>query len=130
MHHPNIVLLRESYTTKKGMKNIVMELADGEDLDAIIKNRKMSSECHKTPLKYFQEKQIVNWFTQILLALKYIHDRKVLHRDIKTNNIMLSKNGVIKLSDFGVSKRLNETCGMAKSDCGTPIYMSPELVSR
>ena len=66
----------------------------------------------------------------MLLAVKYIHDRKVLHRDIKTDNIMLTNNGVIKLSDFGVSRRLNETCGLAKTDCGTPVYMSPELVSK
>ena len=53
MHHPNIVLLRESYTTKKGMKNIVMELADGEDFDAIIKDRKMTAACQKKDIKYF-----------------------------------------------------------------------------
>ena len=113
MHHPNIVLLRESYTTKKGMKNIVMELADGDDFDSLIHDRQMTSRCQDKPLKYFKEADIFNWFTQILLALKYIHDRKVLHRDIKTDNIMKCKNGVVKLSDFGVSKRLNETCGLA-----------------
>ena len=45
MHHPNIVLLRESYTTKKGMKNIVMELADGDDFDSLIHDRQMTSRC-------------------------------------------------------------------------------------
>jgi NIMA (never in mitosis gene a)-related kinase len=90
----------------------------------------MTSRCKKLPLKHFKEAEIINWFTQILLALKFIHDRKVIHRDIKTDNIMKCKNGVIKLGDFGVSKRLNETCGLAKTDCGTPVYMSPELVNR
>ena len=59
-----------------------------------------------------------------------MHDGKVLHRDLKTDNIMICKNGVIKISDFGVSKRLNETCGLAKSNCGTPVYMSPELINK
>ena len=63
MHHPNIVLLRESYTAKSGLKNIVMELADGENLDQIINDRLMTSKCQKKPLQFFKESEIINWFT-------------------------------------------------------------------
>lgn len=55
---------------------------------------------------YFSEDQILYWFTQICLALKHCHDRKILHRDIKAQNIFLMKNGIVKLGDFGIAKVL------------------------
>ena len=54
-----------------------------------------------TPL---QEAQITDWFTQLLLGLKHVHDRKVLHRDLKTQNVFMTADGRCKLGDFGVSK--------------------------
>jgi len=56
MHHPNIILMKEAYTTKKGKKNIVMQVADGENLSDEIKNRLMISKCQKKPVEYFKEK--------------------------------------------------------------------------
>ena len=50
---------------------------------------------------------MLNWFVQICLGLKHVHDRKILHRDIKTQNIFLTKSGVIKLGDFGIARVLN-----------------------
>lgn len=128
MHHPNIVLFRETYTSKKGMKVIVMEYVEGSDLEQIICNRTIASESLNKPLEQFSEKDIVNWFTQMLLGLKHIHDKKILHRDIKTANIMKCNNGIIKLSDFGISTKLKDTIGMARSQCGSPLYMSPEII--
>ncbi len=55
--------------------------------------------------------QILNWFVQICLGLKHVHDRKILHRDIKTQNIFLTKSGVIKLGDFGIARVLNRSVG-------------------
>ncbi|KAJ8383604.1 hypothetical protein AAFF_G00216770 [Aldrovandia affinis] len=74
------------------------------------------------------ENQIVNWFVQICLGLKHIHDRKVLHRDIKTQNIFLTNNGMkVKLGDFGTARMLNNTMELAKTCVGTPYYLSPEI---
>jgi|EP01049_Picozoa_sp_SAG25_P007204 NIMA (never in mitosis gene a)-related kinase len=71
---------------------------------------------------------ILNWFVQICLAMKHVHDRKVLHRDIKTQNIFLTQGGtVIKVGDFGISKVLKDTDQKAKTQVGTPYYLSPEI---
>jgi NIMA (never in mitosis gene a)-related kinase len=60
------------------------------------------------------------------LAIKYIHDRKILHRDIKTSNIFLTSKGTIKLGDFGISKLLDTSLDNAVTLVGTPYYLSPE----
>jgi NIMA (never in mitosis gene a)-related kinase len=51
----------------------------------------------------------LNWFLQIALSLNYIHERKILHRDIKTQNIFLTSNGTVKIGDFGISRVLENT---------------------
>lgn len=93
-----------------------MDYADGGDLSAKIKNAKGS---------YFSENQILNWFTQICLAIKHVHDRKVIHRDLKSQNIFLTSDNIVKLGDFGIAKPLQRTLEKNKTIVGTPYYMSP-----
>lgn len=88
----------------------------------------MQSRIKEQKGKYFPEEQIMDWFTQICLAIKHIHDKKILHRDLKSQNIFLTKNGLIKLGDFGIAKCLNFTLEKAKTVVGTPYYLSPEIV--
>ena len=95
-----------------------MDYADGGDLYKLIKNQKGV---------HFTEEQILDWFVQISLALKHIHDRKILHRDIKTQNIFLTSRKLIKLGDFGISKVLRGTMECARTAIGTPYYLSPEI---
>lgn len=76
--------------------------------------------------KNFSEDQILEWLVQMGLALFYLHERKILHRDMKTQNIFL-KNGKIRLGDFGIAKVLDSTKDFANTCIGTPYYMSPEL---
>lgn len=128
MHHPNITALKEAYDTKGGRKNIVMEVADGDDLGEEIKNKKFISKCQGTYIEFFKETQILDWFTQTLLALKYVHERKIMHRDLKPENILKTKAGIIKLGDFGVSTVLQNTLGKASTEIGTPLYISPEII--
>ncbi len=78
--------------------------------------------------KLFSEHQILDWFTQICLAIKHIHDKKILHRDLKSQNVFLNKNGIIKLGDFGISKCLEHTLEKVQTIVGTPYYLSPEIV--
>uniref|UniRef100_A0A3P9CYU0 non-specific serine/threonine protein kinase n=1 Tax=Maylandia zebra TaxID=106582 RepID=A0A3P9CYU0_9CICH len=76
----------------------------------------------------FTEEQIVDWFVQICLGLKHIHDRKILHRDIKAQNIFLTNGGMkAKLGDFGIARMLNNTLELARTCVGTPYYLSPEI---
>lgn len=64
---------------------------------------------------------------QIILGLEYIHNKRILHRDIKTLNIFLTKEERVKIGDLGVAKLLNESVDFAQTMVGTPFYLSPEL---
>lgn len=77
--------------------------------------------------EWFTETEIMNWFLQICLALEHVHQRKILHRDLKSQNIFLTSNNTIKLGDFGISKVLENTMDVAMTVQGTPYYMSPEV---
>lgn len=122
LNHPNIIRFREVLLEdKKSRLNIVMDYADGGDLQQKIK-------LYQKNTRYFTETQILDWFTQTCLAIKHIHDRKILHRDIKSQNIFLTKNGLVKLGDFGIAKCLDLTIDKVKTIVGTPYYLSPELL--
>eukprot|EP00993_Chasmostoma_nieuportense_P000565 NODE_1520_length_1475_cov_27.909496_g1441_i0.p1 GENE.NODE_1520_length_1475_cov_27.909496_g1441_i0~~NODE_1520_length_1475_cov_27.909496_g1441_i0.p1 ORF type:complete len:490 (+),score=146.23 NODE_1520_length_1475_cov_27.909496_g1441_i0:78-1472(+) len=69
----------------------------------------------------------MSWFLQMGLAVKYMHDNKILHRDLKSANIFLTKENLVKIGDFGFGKILANTIAQAKTLCGTPYYFSPEL---
>ena len=78
--------------------------------------------------KLLPEDTILEWFVQICFALKHVHERKVLHRDLKTQNIFLMASGQIKLGDFGIARVLDATKDYAKTMVGTPYYLSPEII--
>ena len=85
----------------------------------------------------FAEEQILDWTVQLCLAIKHVHDRKILHRDLKCQNIFLTKKGefccaasvrvtgagMIKLGDFGIAKVLQHTQDLAQTAIGTPYYL-------
>ncbi|ETE70801.1 Serine/threonine-protein kinase Nek5, partial [Ophiophagus hannah] len=112
-------VIKEINLTKKNNLYIMMEYCDGGDL------MKRINMQHGV---LFDEDKILGWFVQIALGLKHIHDRKILHRDIKTQNIFLSSNGITaKLGDFGIARMLNNTMDFASTCVGTPYYLSPEI---
>ena len=119
LKHPNIIHFREVQTDNNYLY-IIMDYADGGDLSMKIKEQNG---------KLFPEDKILDWFTQVCLAIKHIHDRKILHRDIKSQNIFLMKTGQVKLGDFGIAKCLDQTIDKAKTYVGTPYYLSPEIIN-
>ncbi len=65
------------------------------------------------------------WFSQLCLAVKYIHNRKIVHRDLKSENIFLTSDGMIKVGDFGVAAALHKTSDKLSAVIGTPYYLAP-----
>lgn len=117
LRHPNIITYIDSFQEKEVL-HIVMEYADGGDL---------GTKVQKQGKTLFTEDYILSIFTQIALAIKYMHDRKILHRDLKLQNIFLMKSGIAKLGDFGIAKALDRTNQFLKTQIGTPYYLSPEI---
>ncbi|CAJ1988657.1 NIMA-related kinase / NRKC [Leishmania donovani] len=117
LNHPNITRYVDHFE-HKGSLFIVMEYANGGDLYMRIKQQQG---------QLFSEKGILQCFSQICLALSYMHERRILHRDLKTQNVFLTKDGVVKVGDFGISTVLRNTYELKHTICGTPYYFSPEL---
>ncbi|XP_026976880.1 serine/threonine-protein kinase Nek4 isoform X3 [Sagmatias obliquidens] len=79
--------------------------------------------------RLLSESQVVEWFVQIAMALQYLHEKHILHRDLKTQNVFLTRKNIIKVGDLGIARVLENHCDMASTLIGTPYYMSPELFS-
>ena len=118
-NHPNIIGYKEAfYDDNSQTLNIVMEYADDGDIESKISNNKLNKLS-------FQESTIWNILIQILQGLKFLHDNNIIHRDLKSANIFLMKNGLIKIGDLNVSKL--SKIGSANTHTGTPYYSSPEI---
>lgn len=119
MNHSNITQYVESFVENSKLY-IVMEHADGGDLTAAITHR-------KTTGSRWAEDELMRIFVQICLALKHVHDQNILHRDLKSQNIFLTSKGIVKLGDFGIAKVLDASEDQARTQIGTPYYLSPEI---
>ena len=139
LQHPHIVGYIDS-SFQRPEATIVLEYAENGDLDKYLQSlRQKRAAGHKYAFQAKQhhqqfepggvpEPQVVSWFRQMLAAVAYMHTHKFLHRDIKSANIFLCGNyRTIKLGDFGIAKILDHTKQLAKTQVGTPLYMSPEL---
>mmetsp|Transcript_23817 Transcript_23817/g.66960 ORF Transcript_23817/g.66960 Transcript_23817/m.66960 type:complete len:997 (-) Transcript_23817:29-3019(-) len=121
LRHPNIVAYRDSFLARnRESLCIVMTYCDGGDLG----NQITQAAKRRRP---FTEAKVLHWFVQMALGLHYMHANRVLHRDLKTQNIFLLGNGRLVLGDLGISKVLEGTLDFAQTCIGTPYYMSPEI---
>ncbi|XDV11440.1 hypothetical protein PO909_000379 [Leuciscus waleckii] len=118
-----IVSYLDSFEDKEaGRIYIVMEYCEGGDLSKIMEKQKNE--------RFFEEKQILDWLVQICLALQHLHEKNILHRDIKPQNVFLTEDGYISLGDFGNSKALERADEYANSLVGAKPYISPEVYQR
>ncbi|XP_044143250.1 serine/threonine-protein kinase Nek3 [Bufo gargarizans] len=117
MKHPNIVKFREAFEADDHLY-IVMEYCDRGDLLETIKLQRG---------KLFPEHTVLHWFVQICLAIQHVHEKRVLHRDIKSKNIFLTQRRTIKLGDFGSARVLSSPMAYACTYVGTPYYVPPEI---
>ena len=114
LSHPNIVAVYDVSTTE-GADYIVMELIDGISLK-----------------QYMEKKGVLNWketlhfAMQIGKALEHAHSRGIVHRDIKPHNVMVLKNGSVKVADFGIARVMSKSNTLTKEALGSVHYISPE----
>jgi branched-chain amino acid transport system substrate-binding protein len=116
LHHPHIVPLFDFGLTHDNIPYLVMEYAAGGTL------RQRYPRGTKLPLE-----TIDIYVSQLASALQYAHDRRVIHRDVKPENMLLRADGTILLSDFGIAKVLEQSSFVSlQTSAGTPAYMAPE----
>jgi serine/threonine-protein kinase len=147
--HPNVVLLLDAGRTPSGRPYLVLEHVDGVSLQRLLGSsdeapgRSSLPKGRKKPLPVPSALAIARG---ICAALEHIHERGVVHRDVKPGNVLISRSGVVKMIDFGIAQRprtgsMSDALGtegitatgrmapeQAKDAFGTPAYMSPEQI--
>ncbi|KAJ1273291.1 hypothetical protein BS78_06G268900 [Paspalum vaginatum] len=118
LNHKNIVKYLGSLKTKSHL-HIILEYVENGSLANIIKPNKFGP---------FPESLVAVYIAQVLEGLVYLHEQGVIHRDIKGANILTTKEGLVKLADFGVATKLTEADINTHSVVGTPYWMAPEVI--
>lgn len=113
LHHPNIVEMK-GHIEEKHSIYIILEYINGGSLASYLKNGVLTPERAAFQIK------------QVLEGIKYLHQHNILHRDIKAANILVTKSGILKLADFGVSARLENDSQKRFSVVGTPYWSTNE----
>ncbi|CAN4107010.1 unnamed protein product [Withania somnifera] len=118
LNHKNIVKYLGSLKTKTHLF-IILEYVENGSLANIVKPNKFGP---------FPESLVAVYISQVLEGLVYLHEQGVIHRDIKGANILTTKEGLVKLADFGVATKLTEADVNTHSVVGTPYWMAPEVI--
>jgi serine/threonine protein kinase len=128
LRHVNLIGYKGMLQPSTALVCIYLEYADGGDVQEKIRERRAN-------LEYFDEKTICRWLVQLSQGLGYMHGEGMLHRDVKTANLLLTSGGILKLGDFGVAKVVLEAprssvSAAASSDAHRPLHGEREIADR
>ncbi|CAI4035831.1 hypothetical protein SMKI_14G0380 [Saccharomyces mikatae IFO 1815] len=124
--HKNIVNFLEAYLRTDDDLWVVMEYMEGGSLTDIIENSPTNDTSH-SPLT---EPQIAYIVRETCQGLKFLHDKHIIHRDIKSDNVLLDTRARVKITDFGFCARLTDKRSKRATMVGTPYWMAPEVVKQ
>jgi len=116
LHHPNIVKFEHVFEDQENVY-IILELCNNQSMNDLLKRRKRLTEF---------EAQC--YLIQMIDALKYLHNNRIIHRDLKLGNMFLTENMQVKLGDFGLAAKLEFDGEKKRTVCGTPNYIAPEII--
>jgi len=117
--HPNVVRYQDSFIVDQNFLWVVMELMDGGCLTDVLEM------YDQLPLS---ETQVAYVCLQTMRSLNYIHEGHRIHRDIKSDNLLLNTRGEVKVADFGYAAQLTQDKQKRNTVVGTPYWMAPELI--
>ncbi|EOQ98992.1 hypothetical protein E3P92_03032 [Wallemia ichthyophaga] len=117
-HHANIVNFLDAYLIKNGELWVVMEYMEGGALTDIIDNNEI------------EEDQIACICRETCKGLNHLHQQSIIHRDIKSDNVLLDSQGHVKITDFGFCAKLSDQKSKRATMVGTPYWMAPEVVKQ
>ena len=115
INHPNIIKLYD-YKFDRNKLLLITEYCNGGNLTDWIKKENKTSQ------------EVLSVIKQILEGINYLHTNKIIHRDIKPQNILIQEPLIVKICDFGFSQTFKEEISMFQTICGTPLFMSPEIL--
>lgn len=118
LHHQNIVNFEHFFEDKENVY-ILLELCSNQTLNELLKRRKRLTDL-----------EVQCYIIQIIKALKYIHNHKIIHRDLKLGNLFINNKLELKLGDFGLAAKIEYEGQKRHTVCGTPNYIAPEVLEK
>jgi serine/threonine protein kinase len=117
LNHPFIVALRSTFQTETKVFMVMDYIGGGELLSRIKQEGVLSEDCVRL------------YAAELVLGIEYLHKEKVIHRDLKAENILIDDKGHVRITDFGLVKKLESGTQKATTFCGTSEYMAPEIIT-